>query len=148
MLSSFLVSPLKISYLSLFPLLPNPPAPAFWAWHSPILGHRTFTGPRTSPPIDNWLGHPLLHMQLEPWTPLCVFFDWLFSPRELWSYWLVHIVIPPMGLQTISAPCVLSLAPSNGWLWASTSVFARHWQSLSGDCYIRCLSAKSYWHLQ
>ena len=49
-------------------LLPNPPTPASWLWHSPILGHRTFTRPRASPPIDNQLGHPLLHMQLETWS--------------------------------------------------------------------------------
>jgi hypothetical protein len=36
---------------------------------------------------------------LEPWVPPCVLFGWWFSPRELWSYWLVHIVVPPMGLQ-------------------------------------------------
>jgi hypothetical protein len=43
-------------------------------------------------------------MQLETQVPLCVFFDWWFSPRELWEYWLVHIVVLPMGLQTPSAP--------------------------------------------
>ena len=64
-------------------------------------------------PIDDWLGHPLLHMQLEPQVPPCDFFDWWFSPRELWGYWLVHIVVPPIGLQTPSAPWVLSLAPSS-----------------------------------
>jgi hypothetical protein len=55
------------------PLLPNPPTPASWPWHFPILGHRTFIVPRASPPTDDWLGHPLLHMQLEPWVPPCVF---------------------------------------------------------------------------
>jgi hypothetical protein len=45
------------------------------------------------------------------WVPPCVPFGWWFSPWELWWYWLVHIVVPPMRLQTISAPCVLSLAP-------------------------------------
>ena len=64
MLSPFLVFPPEIPY-PLPPLLPNPPTPASWPWHSPILGHRTFTGPRASPPIDDLLGHPLLHMQLE-----------------------------------------------------------------------------------
>ena len=103
-------------FLSENPLSPPPPpAPASWPWHSSILGHRTFTGPRPSPPIDDLLGHPLLHMQ-EPWVPPCVFFGWRFSPRELWGYWLVHIVVPPMGLQTPSAPWVLSLAPSLGTL--------------------------------
>ena len=63
MLFPFLVSPLKTPYSFSPPLLPTP---ASWPWHSPILEHRTFTGPRTSPPIDDQLGHPLLHMQLEP----------------------------------------------------------------------------------
>jgi hypothetical protein len=31
--------------------------------------------------------------------------------KEPWGYWLVHIVVPPIGLQTPSAPWVLSLAP-------------------------------------
>ena len=37
---------------------------------------------------------------------------------------------------------------SNGWLGASTFVFVRHWQSLSGDSYIRHLSASTCLHLQ
>jgi hypothetical protein len=49
-------------------LLPNPPTPASWSWHSPVLGHMVFPRPRTSPPIDGQLGHPLLHMQLETWA--------------------------------------------------------------------------------
>ena len=62
MLSPFLVSPLKILYP-----LPSPPASQpthshSWSWHSPILGHRAFTGPRVSPPIDDRLCHPLLHI--------------------------------------------------------------------------------------
>jgi hypothetical protein len=88
---------------------PPPPAPQpthshSWSWHSPILGHRAFTGPRASPPIDDWLGHPLIHIQLEPQVPPCVFFDGGIVPRSFWGYWLVHIDVPPMGLQTPSAP--------------------------------------------
>jgi hypothetical protein len=53
------------------------------------------------------------------------FFDWWFSPRELWGYWLVHIVVPPMGLQIPSA-WVLSLVPSLGTLffvqWMAVSI--------------------------
>ena len=51
-------------------------------------------------------------------------FGWLFSPWELWGYWLVHVV-PPMGMKTPSAPLVLSIAPLLGfscsvqWLVAS-----------------------------
>jgi hypothetical protein len=96
-----------------------PPTPASLPWHS--LGHRAFTGPRASPPIDAQQGRPLLHMWLEPW----VLFGWWFSPWELWGYWLVHIAVPPMGLQTPSAPSVLSLTSllatlrSVQWLAAS-----------------------------
>jgi hypothetical protein len=62
-----------------FPLLTSQPTLASWPWHSPILGHRAFTGPRASPPIDEQLGHPLLHIQLEPWVPPCALFGWWFS---------------------------------------------------------------------
>ena len=48
--------------------------------------------------------------------PSCVQFGWWFSPWELWQYWLVHIVVPPMGLQNLSAPWVLSLVPPLGTL--------------------------------
>jgi hypothetical protein len=46
-------------------LLPNPPTPASWPWHSSVLGHRISTTPRASPPNNGQLGHLLLHMQLE-----------------------------------------------------------------------------------
>jgi hypothetical protein len=70
-----------------------------------------FIGPRTSPPIDTWQGRPLLHMQLEPWVPSCVLLVWWLSPWELGGrgFWLVNIVVLPMGLQTPSALSVLSL---------------------------------------
>jgi hypothetical protein len=29
-------------------LLPNPPTPASWPWHSPVLGHIIFARPRAS----------------------------------------------------------------------------------------------------
>ena len=63
-------------------------------------------------------------MQLEPRVPPCVFFGW--CPREIWRYWLVHTVVPPMGLQNSLAPWVLSLAPSLGTLcsvqWIAVSI--------------------------
>ena len=67
MLSPFLVSPLKIPYPPpLLPLLSNPPTLIPGPWYYPILGHRAFTVPRASPLIDDQIGHPQLHMQLEP----------------------------------------------------------------------------------
>jgi hypothetical protein len=61
--------------------------------------------------------------------------------------WLVDLVFP-VGLQSPSVPSVLSLTRSNGWLRASTSVFVRLWQDLSGDSHIRLLSACTSWHPQ
>jgi hypothetical protein len=55
----FLVSPPKNP---LSPPPSNSPTPPSWPCHSPTLGHWTFTGPRASPPIDDQLGHPLLHI--------------------------------------------------------------------------------------
>ena len=50
---------------SLPTLLPNPPTPTSWPWHSPVLGHIIFSRPRASPPNNGGLVHPLLHMQQE-----------------------------------------------------------------------------------
>jgi hypothetical protein len=116
MLSPFPVSPPKIPYPLHPPRVHQPTHSCILAQTSPILGYRIFTGSRASPPIDDRLGHPLLRMQLEPRFPSCVFFDWWYRSKELWDYWLVHIDIPPRGLQTPSAPWVLSLAPSLGTL--------------------------------
>ena len=121
--------------------------------HSSMLEHQAFTGPRNSTSIDVRQGYPLLHMLVEPWVPPCVFFGWWFNSWELWGVWLVDIVVFPMGLQTPSAPSFLPLVPplesptlSKGWLQASTSLLVRFWQSLSGDNYIRPLSASTSWH--
>jgi hypothetical protein len=43
---------------------------------------------KTSPPIDDWQGHPPLHMQLEP----CVVLGWWLSPWEFCGVWLVVLV--------------------------------------------------------
>ena len=56
--------------------LSGPGNPLYW-------GIMIFAVPRASPLTDGQLGHPLLHMQLE--TQLC-------------GSWLVHIVVPPIGL--------------------------------------------------
>jgi hypothetical protein len=52
---------------------------------------------------DGRLGHLLIHMQLESRAP---------------GYWLVHNVVPPIGLQIPLAPWLLSLAPPLGALWS------------------------------
>jgi hypothetical protein len=127
MLSPFLVSPVKTPIPSLHPLLTNPPTPTSLSWHSPALGHGAFSGPKASPPTDVVQGHPLLYMQLELWMPPYVLFCWWFSPWKLWGYWLICIVVPPMGLQTPSAPLVLSLALPLGTLcsvqWLAVSFY-------------------------
>jgi hypothetical protein len=50
---------------------------------------------------DGRLGHLLIHMQLESRAP---------------GYWLVHNVVPPIGLQIPLAPWLLSLTPPLGAL--------------------------------
>jgi hypothetical protein len=85
MLSPFLVFPLKIPYHLLPPPAPQHTYSHSWSWGSPILGHRACTGPRAFPLIDDQLGHLLLHIQLEPQVPSCVFFDWWYSSKELWG---------------------------------------------------------------
>jgi hypothetical protein len=84
----------KFQMLSPFPFfsLQKPPIPSpisllLWGWssihtttnisqlwHSPTLGHQAFIGPKASPHIDAQQAHPLLHMQQEPWVPVCVLF--------------------------------------------------------------------------
>jgi hypothetical protein len=98
MLSTFLVPPLcpvKTHYPITPPpasmsVFPHPSTPAFLPSNYPPLGYWVFTGPKASPPIDAWPGHPLLHMWLEPWVPPCLLFGWWFSPWELWGpVWLI-----------------------------------------------------------
>jgi hypothetical protein len=90
-ISNVITFPSFPSGIPLSPLLFPPPSPTYplllpGPWHSPILGHRTFTGPRASPSIDERGGYPLLHLQLDPWVPPhFFFFGWWFSPRELCS---------------------------------------------------------------
>ena len=74
-------------------------------------------------------------MYLEPWVPPFVLFGWWFSSWELWVVWLVDIVVLPMGLQTSSAPWVLSLTPSLCILcsvqWLAMSIFLCNCQALA-----------------
>jgi hypothetical protein len=80
-----------ISNVIPFPSFPSgdppysfPTPPAYQPTHTCFLALAfPYTGPRASLHIDNRLGHPQLHMQLEPWVPPCVFFGWWFSLREI-----------------------------------------------------------------
>ena len=90
------------------PLSPCSPTIPLWLPSLGIPLHRV----KASPPIDEQQSHHLLHMQLEPWVPL--YSSWWCSFWELWGYWLVHIAVPSMGLQTMSAPWVVFLAPPLG----------------------------------
>ena len=155
MLSPFLVCPLKTPIPSHLPQLTNPASPASSSWNFPTLGYQVFTGPMAFPPIDDLQGHPLLHMQLNPWVPPCVSYVWWLVPGssggtgKFISFLLIWGCKP---LQLLGyflqlfhwRPC----AQSNGWLKATTSVFVRNWHSLSIDSYMRILSVSACWHPQ
>jgi hypothetical protein len=103
-------------------LVPHPPTHSCsLPSHFPTLGHGDFTGPR-----------PLLPLMLNH-AILCYIYDWSHGSLPV----LVGIVVLPVGLQTLSAPSVLSLTPPlgtrdqfNGGLWAC--VLVSLWQRLSG----------------
>ena len=96
------------------------------------------------PFIDDWLGHPLLHMHLEPWVPPCVFFGWWFSPWELWEYWLVYIVVSPTNTFSSLGPFSSSsignpvFCPMDGYehplLYLSGTGRASQKTVISGSC--------------
>jgi len=136
-------------------VLPHSPTLSSLPWYSPTLGNEDFIGPRASPPIDARQCHSLLHRQLEPWVPPCVFFGWWFGPWELWGnlvgwYCSSYGVANPFSFFSpfSDSPQWGPRAQSKGWLWASALVFVRLWQSLSGDSYNRLLSGSTSWHLQ
>ena len=93
-----------------------PPTRALLPWHSPTLWHWAFTGPRASPPIDAQQGHPLLHMQLEPWVPSCVLFGWWFS---LWELSVVRLVDIVLFSYRVIIPIRFFIPPhkSSIWVW-------------------------------
>jgi hypothetical protein len=133
--------------------LTHPPNPIFPPWHSPPLGHRAPSGPRASPPTDANKAilcyicgrcHGSLHVYSLVGSPV--------PGSSRGSGWLT-LLLPPWGCkppQLLQSLLQLvyqgPLVWSNGWLRASTSVFVRLWQSLSGDSHIRLLSASTSWH--
>jgi hypothetical protein len=90
------------------PRLPYPPIPTSWPWHSPVLRHIKFAQ-QMSLSFHWWPTRPSSDSYAARDTSLGVGVGW---------YWLVHIVVPPIGLQIPSTPWVLSLAPPLGALWS------------------------------
>jgi hypothetical protein len=86
------------------PQLLYPPTPTSWPWRSPVLRDIKFAR--------------LMGLSFH-WWPTRPSSD-SYAARDTSSegYWLVHIVVPPIGLQIPLAPWVLSLAPPLGSLWS------------------------------
>jgi hypothetical protein len=86
------------------PPLPYPHTPTSWPWCSPVLRHIKFAWPMGLS-FHWWLARP---------------FSDTYAARDTSStgYWLVHIIVPPIGLQIPLAPSILSLAPPLGALWS------------------------------
>jgi hypothetical protein len=83
------------------PPIPYAPIPIFLTLAFPCTGHINLHVQWASLSSEGQLGHFLIHMQLESRAP---------------GYWLVHNVVPPIGLQFPLAPWVLSLAHPLGAL--------------------------------
>jgi hypothetical protein len=82
------------------PPLPYPPTPTFLALAFPCTGaYKVCKSNGPLFPEMARIGHLLIHMQLESRAP---------------GYWLVHNVVPPIGLQIPLATWGLSLAPPLG----------------------------------
>jgi hypothetical protein len=81
-------------------LIPYPPTPTSWLWHSLVLRHIKFARPRGL--SSHW------------WPTRPSSATWAARNTRAPGYWLVHTVVPPIGLQTSLAPWILSLAPPLG----------------------------------
>jgi hypothetical protein len=134
----------KVPYTLHPALLPNLPTPASWPWHSPVLGHMIFTRPRASPPIDDRLGHSLLHMQLET-----QFWGVLVSSYCCSSY---RVADPFSSLvifssSFISSPVFHPIADcENPLLYLPGTGIASQEIALSGSCQLNL--AGSCWHME
>ena len=81
-----------------------PPTPTSWPWRSPILRHIKFASP--------------MGLSFHWWATRPSSDTYVARDMSSGRYWLVHIVVPPIGLQTPLAPWVLSLVPPLGALWS------------------------------
>jgi hypothetical protein len=125
------------------PLIPYPPTPTSWSWLSPILRHIKFARP--------------MGLSFHFWLTRLSSDTYAARDRSSRGYWLVHIIVPPIGLQIPLALWVLSLAPPLGALWSLIQlsflgVFNSHYfphctktflfspRLISLDSYSSCLS--------
>jgi hypothetical protein len=122
------------------PLPCSPTHPlCFLALALPLMGHMIFARPRASPPIDGWLGHPLLHMQLE--TQL---WGVLLSSYCCSSY---RVADPFSSLGTFSSPFIRGplFHPiddcEHPLLYLPGTGIASQEIAISGSC------QKSFWHI-
>jgi hypothetical protein len=67
------------------PNFPTHPFPFFWPWRSPVLGHIQFAWPMG--PSFQW------------WPTRPSFDTYAARVKSSAGYWLVHNVVPPIGLQ-------------------------------------------------
>ena len=112
MLSPFLVSP------SITPPIP-PPSPCSPTNSLPLPGpgillHWGIESSQDQGPLLSMMTNKAILCYICSWShgSLHVYSGWWFSPWEIWGFWLFDIVVLPMGLQTPSAPSVLSLNSS------------------------------------
>jgi hypothetical protein len=84
--------------------LPYLPTPTSWPWHSPVLKHIKFARP--------------MGLSFHWWPTRPSSDTYAARDKSSGGYWLVHIVVPPIGLQIPLAPWMLSLAPPLGALWS------------------------------
>ena len=154
MFSSFQVSPLETPYPIPAPWLyegapppthSHPPALAF-----PYTGalntlmskgpssHWCLTKPSTATYVVSTIGHSMctlwLVVQFQLWLNLD---GWQYFSLQ-WTAKLLSFFSPFFNSSIRD-----TRAQVNGWLWASSSVFVRLWQRLSGDSHIRFLSAST-----
>jgi hypothetical protein len=84
--------------------LPHPPTPTSLPWRSPVLRQIKFAQP--------------MGLSFQWWPTRPSSDSYAARDKSSGSYWVVHIVVPPIGLQIPLAPWVLSLAPPLGALWS------------------------------
>jgi hypothetical protein len=102
--------------LSPLPLFTNPPTPASRTRHSSTLWLEHSQG---QGPIFPLMTNKAVHYYICNWSHGSHHVYFLFVglfPGSFHGYWLVHIVVPLMGLQTLSAPWIFSIAPPLGTL--------------------------------